>query len=169
MIPLTFSWDGECMKPLRGFARVADRQFVVGENYTMEVVQQRSSPSHRHYFACINEAFANLPESQAGRFASPDHLRKWALIRAGFRQETKYVAQSKAEALRFGSFLRSLDEFALVDVSGKVATLYTAKSQSYAEMSRKEFQQSKDAVLDVIAQLINVSKDELTASAGKAA
>lgn len=169
MIPVVFEWTGEVMKPVAGFGKACDRQFVVHERYRMEVVQQRSSESHRHFFAVVNEAFENIPEQHAGRWPTPDHLRRWALIQAGFRNETTYIAGSKAEALRIGTFLRSIDEFAYVEVKAKTATLYRAKSQSYSEMSRKEFGESKQAVLDVLAKLIGVETDELAKHSGRAA
>jgi len=114
----------------------------------------------------LNDAFENLPESQAGRFRTPDHLRRWALVQAGFRNEAHYLAHSKAEALRFASFFASLDEYAVVTVTDKMATLYTAKSQSMKAMSAKEFQASKQAVLDVVANLIGVTAEALSREAG---
>jgi hypothetical protein len=33
--PLPFQWDGEAMRPTRGFARPADQEYVVGEVYTL--------------------------------------------------------------------------------------------------------------------------------------
>jgi hypothetical protein len=162
--PITFHWDGECMTPVGRFAAVADKVYVVGENYTLEVVQQRSAATHRHFFACINEAWANLPELHAGRWHSPDHLRKWALVQAGFRNETTYIAHSKAEAMRFAAFARSIDGYAVVQTDGNLVAIYTAKSQSEKAMTRKEFQASKEAVLDVLSKLLGVTSDELSMS-----
>lgn len=167
--PIIFEWDGDAMKPLPHFRRLADKQFVVHENYRMEVVQHRSMESHRHFFAALNEAWGNLPEAHAGRWPTPDHLRRWALVQAGYRNETTYVAVSKAEALRFSAFLRSLDEYAVVTVDGGMVHCCTAKSQSMREMSKKEFQESKTAVLEQIAKLIGVSTDELSSNSGRAA
>lgn len=164
--PIIYDWtDDGVMKPRGRFAMLADKRFVVGESYRLEVVEERSPESHRHYFASINEAWQNLPEVHSGRWPTPEHLRKWALVKAGYRTETTYIAASKAEALRFAAFLRGLDEYAVIDVGGNVATIYTAKSQSLKEMSRKEFQASKSDVLDVLAQLIGVSTDDLQDSA----
>ena len=44
--PLAYQWDGEAMRPLRRFAKEADRQFVIGETYTLEELQEslHSSP-----------------------------------------------------------------------------------------------------------------------------
>lgn len=167
--PLIYHWDGECMKPLGHFAKAADKFFVIGQNYRLEIVQPRSVESHRHYFAVLNEAWANLPEVHAGRWATVDHLRKWALVQAGYRHETTYVAHSKAEAVRFAAFMRSLDDYAVVTVEGNCVHHCRAKSQSMAEMSRKEFGESKQAVLEVVAKLIGVSSDDLARNAGRAA
>lgn len=167
--PLIYEWNGDAMVPLSHFAKHADKQFVVHERYRLEVVQHRSMESHAHYFACLHSAFQNLPESQAGRFPTETHLRKWALVQAGYRNETTYIAHSKAEALRFASFLRSLDEYAVIRVMDKMVALYVAKSQSMNEMSKKEFQESKEKVLEVVAKLIGVESDELQKQAGRAA
>lgn len=163
--PITYRWDGESMTPVGRFGALADKQFVVGENYTLEIVLQRSAATHRHFFACINEAFANLPEVHAGRWPTPDHLRKWALVQAGFRNETTFVASSKAEALRFAAFARSIDEYAVVKTDGSLVAIYTAKSQSEKAMTRQEFADSKTQVLDVLAKLIGVSTDDLAKNA----
>lgn len=170
VIPVLFAWtDDGVMKPLGRFSSLCDRQFVVGEHYRLEVVQERSPESHRQYFAVINEAWANLPEIHAGRWRTPDHLRKWALVTAGFCDETTFIAQTKAEAQRFAAFIGALDQFAVVTVDGKMVRRATAKSQSYKDMSRKEFQASKDAVFQVLAKLIGVDERDLVSNAGRAA
>ena len=170
MTPLIFEWNGEAMVPLPYFAKTADKQFVVHERYRLEVVQQRSMQSHSHFFACLSEAFGNLPESQAGRFATPDHLRKWALCQSpAFRNETTFITKSHAEALRFASLLHKLDEYAIVQVDGSLVAIHTAKSQSMSEMSKKEFQASKDFVLDAVAKLIGTDPATLGRNAGRAA
>jgi DNA recombination-dependent growth factor C len=64
--PFPFIWNGEAMVPPRAFARRADQIFVVGQSYTLVEVQDRSSASHRQYFALVREAFVNLPEAGYG-------------------------------------------------------------------------------------------------------
>ena len=56
-----------------------------------------------------------------------------------------------------------------VVVNEATVTVMTAKSQSMRAMGRVEFQRSKEAVLDVVAQMIGVKRDALAANAGKAA
>src|ERR1700679_2297785 len=96
--PVPFVWDGEAMRPLPAFAAIAAARFGTGEVVSMAPVDERSSPSHRHYFACIRQAWVNLPEPHAARFASEEHLRKYALIKAGYRNERSIVCASPAEA-----------------------------------------------------------------------
>lgn len=162
--PVIFEWTGEAMAPARGFAKLCDEQFVVGERYRMVQEAERSKRSHDHYFACLEEAWRNLPERYDGRWPTAEHLRKWALIQAGYRDERSIVAASKAEALRVADFVKPMDEYAVVLVSEAVVTVYTAKSQSRKAMG-KEFQKSKSDVLDVLARLVAVERVELERAA----
>jgi len=157
MTPLPFFWDGSAMVPPSRFAKQADQQFVIGETYTLAEVQDRSSASHRHYFALINDAWMNLPEAQGERFPSAESLRKYALVKAGYRDERSIVCASKAEAHRVASFIKPMDEYAIVFVFEATVTVYTAKSQSVRAMGKAEFQASKDAVIAVLAEMIDVA------------
>jgi len=158
------TWDGEVMRPTKGFAALADKEYVVGEVYTMDVSDPaRSMISHRHYFAAVYDAWLNLPEDMAEHFASADHLRKAALIRAGYRDERTLACSSRAEALRVAAFCKPMDDYAIVAVSQAVVRVYTAKSQNVRAMGRKVFQESKDAVLEVLAGMIGVPVKQLAA------
>lgn len=165
--PLRFRWTGDVMKPLQ--PGVAARQYEKGEVYPLEVREERSANSHRAYFAAINEGWQNLPEEQADRFPTPDHLRRWLLIRAGFRDERTIALASKAEALRVAAFIKPLDTFAVIVPREATVVVMTAKSQSYKSMGRAEFQRSKEAVLDALAELIGVDRRALDDNAGRAA
>lgn len=159
MTPLPHRWEGDCFVPLH--PRRADKQYVVGQVYNLVPVEERSAASHNQFFASISEAFNNLPEDQAERFKSAEHLRKWALIQAGFRDERSVVCSSHAEALRLAAFIEPMDDYAVVTVAGAAVRVYTARSQSFRAMPKGEFQRSKDAVLDVLAKLLGVTVDDL--------
>ena len=154
--PIIFQWDGDAMRPVRSFTRLANDQFVVGQEYRLVQEAGRSKRSHDHYFACVEDAWQNLPERWDGRFPTADHLRKFALIRAGYRDERSIVASSKAEAQRVAAFVKPMDEFAVVIVSEAVVTVYTAKSQSRKAMGGPVFQKSKQDTLDVLAEMVGV-------------
>jgi hypothetical protein len=159
---MTFAWDGEAMKPL--LPRLADRHFVVGEKYPLEVREDRSVNSHRHFFAAVNEAFQNLPERVAERFASPEHLRRFALIMTGHRDERAIVCASHAEALKTAAVVKALDDYSVTVIDGALVTVLTAKSQSQRAMDKRTFQKSKDDVLGYIAGMIGTTAAELQQS-----
>jgi hypothetical protein len=169
MIPIIFEWDGESMVPLTRFNKRCNDQFVVGERYTLVVSEDRSAVSHRHFFATVTEAWHNLPEDLAERFPTSDHLRKYALIRAGFRDERSFACHSGEEARRLASFIKPMDDFAVVTVSESLVCVYTAKSQSLKSMGKKDFQASKDAVLRILSELIGTDATTLRDNVGKAA
>lgn len=162
-----FRWDGEAMRPMR--PKLADETFVVGQMYWLEEEQRRSIASERHQFAWLNEAWKQLPESIADLYPSPTHLRKRALIEAGFYHEEIIDAGTAAAALRVAPSFRKLDDFSLVVVRGPLIVRRTAKSQRRHFMDAKEFQDSKSKVMEIVAGLIGVSPDELQREAGKAA
>lgn len=163
MTPLVYNWDGDAMKPLARFAKVANKQFVVHENYRMEIVEERSQSSHSHYFASLSEAWNNLRDEDAERFQTVEHLRKFALIKAGFADERSIVCASKAEAQRVAAFIRPMDDYAIVVVREATIKVFTAKSQSMRAMGKADFQASKSAVLDIVSAMIGVDSKTLAA------
>lgn len=164
--PQWFEWDGDSLIPLN--KQVADRQFVVHERYRLVPQEDRSEASHRAYFAAINEVHNNLSDELTARFATPDHLRRHALIIAGYRDERSITCASHAEALRVAAFVQQHDDFAMVIVHEATVISYTAKSQSYRAMGKKDFQESKAKVLDYLAQMIGVSTKTLEQNAAAA-
>lgn len=165
--PIPFAWNGEAMVPK--LPRLADKHFVVGESYTLVPHEDRSRETHNHFFASVHEAWLNLPERYAERFPSAEHLRKWALVRAVYRDERSIVSATPEEALALAAFIRPLDGFAVITVNDCVVTVYTAKSQSMRAMGKKVFQESKEAVFRVLSDLIGVEPGELARNVGKAA
>ena len=165
--PMEFARDGEVLRPLHPNAFA--RQYVEGEIHRLAPWEDRSQASHNHQFAAIHEAWKNLPEDQAERFPTSEHLRKWALIRAGYRNDTTIVAASPEDAQRLAALARSLDGYAVIVVRDDVVTVMTAKSQSARAMGKADFQASKDAVLGIVAGLIGTTPNELQQNAGQAA
>lgn len=167
--PLKYVWTGEGWEPTRHFRTMANKLFVVGEERLLEDYLERSKSSHDHEFAWLAEAWKNLPETLADQFPTPDHLRKRALIDAGFYVETIIDAGTNAAALRVAVFARGEDQFAAVVVRGPIVVVRKAKSQSRRAMDRVEFQKSKQGVLDVVSAMIGVTPDELQQNTGRAA
>ncbi len=122
--------------------------------------EDRSGQSHNHYFARIAELFDSLPESMAGQFLTSEHLRKYALIKSGYADEQFTSFSSEFDATRAAVMLRNVDDCSIVDVKGRVVRRYTAKSQTYKAMGRKDFQRSKEAVLGYIESLVGVNRSD---------
>lgn len=147
------------MIPLR--PRAADRAYVIGQEYSLTVWEPRSSASHNHQFAWLTEAWRNLPEPLADLYPTEEHLRKRALIEAGYYDETIIDVGNKAGALRVAAAWRGANDFALVIARGPVVVVRTAKSQARGKMDRKTFQESKTAIMEIVAQMIGVTPDDL--------
>ena len=156
--PLCYRWNGEAFEVLPRFQKMADRQFVVGEVYLLEEVQERSIASHNHQFACLHDAWLSLPEKYSDEpwAQSPEHLRKYALIKAGFCYTDTFACATRAEAMRLARILRSDDEYCIVSVQGSVVHRFRAESQSKRAMGAERFQKSKQAVLDFVSGLLDV-------------
>ena len=168
--PIECCWDGDVFRPTTAYwARRAAREYAAGEIVRMADQPERSSASHQHYFASVTEAWRNLPPLMAERYPTADHLRRYALIKAGYCNSQSMPCGTPEAARRFAAFIKPLDGFAVVTVQGSVVSVFTAKSQSYKAMSKKEFHESKDAVLGIVADMIEVSKRELSDNAGRAA
>lgn len=135
----------------RWSSRLAERTRTSSHAYRLIVAAERSAASHRQYMASVQEAWANLPEHLAEHFPSPDHLRKWALIKTGFCNIQKIVGKHRI----------AVNGYSVVTVEDGVATIYTAKSQNYSAMPKKEFEASKKAVLDLLADVVGVTAEEL--------
>lgn len=163
--PFAFRWDAErsVMVPIR--PKQADVFYTDGQLYTLGIIEERSSASHKHFHAAVHQAWLSLPDDLAERFPSDVHLRKYATIRAGYCNVKEYAAASKAEALRVAAYVRGLDEYGLVSVKDCAVQHFTARSTSYRSMAKEEFQAMKDAVLAIISDMIRVTPKQLEAAA----
>lgn len=148
--PLSFRWDGDALIPLIQCRAQANERFVVGQVHRMIEYEDRSPASHNHEFGWLHEKWLNLPEPLAPLYPSEEHLRKRALIEAGYYNETIIDAGTHAAALRVAAYVRSDDEFALAIVKGVFVFVRKAKSQSRRAMNKAEFQASKTALMEVI-------------------
>lgn len=126
--------------------------------YRLIVDAERSAASHRHYMAAVHEAWMQLPEHLALAFPTADHLRRYALIKTGFCTIKKVVGRNVA-----------VNGYAIIVNEDGVTTVYEAKSQSYQAMGKAEFAKSKQAVLDLLAQMVGVTSEQLSDNAGRAA
>lgn len=167
--PITYQWTGTAMMPATQCLERCRNMFKVGGVYTLEAPKGRTRDSHKHYFACINAAWQNLPEDQADRFPSPDHLRKWALVRSGYADETAVVCDTEDAAFKVAAMARKLDGYAVITCRANTVRTFTARTQTEQAMDAKDFQRSKEAVLMTLARLIGSDPVQLSLTARMAA
>lgn len=161
-----FTWNGEAMVPAQ--PKLADKTYVIGQQYWLEEASERSWISHRQEFAFVRDAWDNLPYALVDKFPTPEHLRKAALIATGWFNETVLNAKSQREAFRFAAYARGEDEFAHVRIGGSTVVVRKAKSQRMrgpGRMNKPDFQASKDDILRWIAELIGVEPERLRRAA----
>ena len=137
----------------------------VGAVHGWQMAEHRSKSSHDHFFAVVNEAWKSLPEDMADDFPSPEHLRKWSLIKAGFCSETRIVCANNGEAMTLATKAKAMDKYAVVAIDGKAVTIWTADSQRRDAMGREAFQAAKELALNFIAQLIGADPATLKEAA----
>ena len=157
--PLNFYFDGDVMVPVVKAA--CERAYQRGHTYRLAEYDERTMRSHRHYFACIRTAWQNLPEAVAARYPTSEHLRKHALIVAGYADERTIVAADGPNAQVIVSLVEAFNEYSVCRIQGNVVRVWTPQSQSMRSMGKKVFEQSKQAVLGRLATLIGVSLKSL--------
>jgi hypothetical protein len=168
-VPIYCTWDGEALQPRPHSLLRCQRDFVIGEIYALAEHKERSPSSHRHYFAAVHEAWKNLPEDVAPFYPTSEHLRKAALVKAGYADEKITVFDSEDDARKAAALLRAVDDYVIVLVVGNCLHVFTAKSQSLKAMGKRDFQDSKQAVLEIVSAMIGVEPATLSANTQKAA
>jgi hypothetical protein len=159
--PIEFVWTGEAMEPLPRFRRLCDQHYTIGETYPMVEHHERSQASHNQEFGWLKDAWLTLPDHLADAYPSPEHLRKRALIDAGYCTEQVIDAGSNAAALRVAAYVRGSDEFALVIVRGAFVVVRKAESQSFRAMGKERFQASKTAIIETVCAMLGVTAEAL--------
>jgi hypothetical protein len=119
-----------------------------------QMAEHRSKKSHDQFFAIVKGAWETLPDHLLEKFPSSEHLRKYALCKAGYADVTIIACKSNTEAIKTGWLLSQIDNFAVIEISDTVLTCARAESQSLKAMGRRTFQESKEGVLRVISELI---------------
>ena len=164
-------FTGQSLVPDGNFAAAAlhDR-LGEGQVVFVDLDPERSAKSHKHQFAFVRTAWHNLPDGlKDAPFAkNPEALRKHALIACGFCHTEMIAVGSKRRAERVAASMTRvaarLNGYAIATVEGSVAYCHTAESQKLKEMGGARFQDSKQAILEYLAELIGVPPEDLAAS-----
>jgi hypothetical protein len=163
--PVFLKWDGDVFVPEPSFKAYCDREYCIGEVYPMLPVEERSQSSHNHYFAALAEGFNNLSEENAKHFPTVEHLRHWALVQSGYAEETEFSLTTTKEARKLAAELRKINIYAVMSIRDTVLKIWTAESQSMAAMKKQRFEESKRAVLDLVAGMARTTPAQLNREA----
>lgn len=142
-----------------------------GEVVYVSIEHGRSQNSHKHQFAWVKDAWANLPETvlMMPWAETPETLRKHALIATGYSQSYTLDCGGRATAQRIKAALVAAEAkahgYAVGQVKGPVLRIWTPESQSVRAMGGKRFQESKTAILDWIAAQIGTTPEQLRSNA----
>ena len=158
--PLIYRGEGQFEAASPYHRKRVETLYGKGEMLEVEVVEDRSPASHRHYFARIAELWQNLPEWLANDFTNPTHLRKFALIKAGYCSKRIFHCRNTREAVETADYISDLDPYVICEIVGSrtspaaVLTVWRAESQNMRAMKRHRFQASKTEVLEVIERMV---------------
>jgi hypothetical protein len=167
--PILFVRVDNHMVPLPRFQRLFDEMYAVNEEYALLPMEERSAASHNHYFAALHEGYLNLAEEYAQEFDSEEHLRHWCLCKSGYCTKQQWVMNTADDARKLRDALKRENASTIIGVAGNVATVYTPFSQSMPAMKKQEFEDSKRAVLDLVASMARTTPAQLKKNAGRAA
>ena len=137
----------------------------------------RSVEQHRRFFALLRAMYRHWPESSEFQPESEEHLRKWVLIKAGYREITEIPVEfADRETTRLLSFaiesaIRASGSYAFVrpDLNGGRVAVFRAKSIAFGKMGQAEFNRLNDAVEEVLRAETGLEPDAVLREEERAA
>ena len=156
MIRLRYDGAGTFIPPGVAVRELLDRKLVIGECYRVSIYHERSETYHAKYFATIAEAWQHLPNPWDQMLPSPEHLRKYALIKAGWCDSVTLPLKSKSDAIAGVNAARFIDAYCVATATANVLTIFKARSQRKAFQDAHSFYETAVRVFDVIGGIIGV-------------
>ena len=163
--PYRCIWTGNSFIPDEQSLFRCRQNLGEGEVVLLQRHEDISQATMGHYHVTLTDLWRQLPENLMSEYPTYDAFRAKLLIKAGFCHMKDMVTESPATARAVAGFARAINPYSVVEVRGNVIRVFTARSQSKAAMNKKEFQASKDAVLEIAAGLVGVTVDQATKGA----
>ena len=160
-------WDGEALTPTGHYGLSAAREAMEPGDVVIVEIDHPARKTRTGTSLPRSMRHGGTSESlqEAPWAASPETLRKHALIATGFADTYSIDCGAKATAERVRMALASAEAgkhgYAIAKVRGPLVVVWTPQSQSMRAMGGKRFQESKQAVLNWIAAQIGVEAEEL--------
>ena len=145
------------------FARVAE--LPEGVTLRCQVSKPRSNPAHRMFFGIIAVAFEQWPENAKFKPTSVEHLRSWALIKAGHYNSLDVPAHNPKVAaaivIKLVEAVKADDKHPIIWAMKDSVRVYTPKSVAYSEVAQADFSKISEAVYTEIEKVLGVPIAEL--------
>ena len=131
----------------------------------------RSVEQLRRFFAMLRAMFSHWPEGSEFQPDDMEHLRKWALIKAGHRETTDVPVAwaedqpglTKLAALAIEGALKAAGAYAFIrpHPEGGLVRVFKAKSIAFDKLGQAEFNSLNDAVETVYAQETGLDPEQV--------
>lgn len=129
----------------------------------------RSVADHRRFYAVINAAFTHWPDGHEFKPDDAEHLRKWLLCKAGYRDSTlvnvdfadDQPALMKLISLVVEAAVLAADGHAFIRPHGAAVAVFKAKSIKFDTLPQTQFGLLRDKVESVIESELNITADKL--------
>jgi hypothetical protein len=128
----------------------------------------RSSPDHRRFFALINAAFEQWPESADFVPDNSEHLRAWLIAKAGYRESTLIDlpdgatdGMQKLFALSIENAIKAAGAYGFVVPYRAGVAVIKPKSIAWHKLGQREFGKLRDDITDIIEAVIDCKADDL--------
>ena len=125
----------------------------------------RSVPQLRRYFKGLRLMWQQWPESHPHQFGSPEELRAYLQMRAGYRKvhaaiDMEKVPKDEARML-VEAMISGVGGYILPEMQGSTMVLYRPVSVSFRQMGHKLFCEACDAVDAVCYAETGLTFDQL--------
>lgn len=126
----------------------------------------RSSMDHRRFFGVIAALFHHWPEHHDFQPDDAEHLRKWLLVKAGYRTATFIPIECESTDTRMvvrsiEAAVRAADDHCFLRQHGSGVAVFKAKSISWDKLDQKQFNAVRNAVEEVIKAETGLDPDAL--------
>lgn len=150
--------------------RWIDKNIPFHATFELETIEDRTIDEHRWFFAVVKKVFENLPEDH--EFLSAEHLRKHALIEAGWCDSMDFPSRAAADMARTvaewcGQYLHIryiTSDRGTKDFESRFRA-YRAKSMRFkkngGELTKEKYREVVERALVWMSGLIGVDAAEL--------
>lgn len=167
-VNLKYLGDGRLTAAHQTDWHVLKENLQEGDIVAMTEDAGRSMKQHRWLFACIRKAYDTLPERQISRFPSEEHLRKYALIKAGWCDVHQQAfsspvnAELAAKAFKVGANLTTEGKnFTLAIANGNIVTYAVPRSISFKACKGQAWETVCQGVVDYLCELVGCDVTQL--------